>query len=441
MSVSQPDLKALLLKSGNRCAFPSCGVVLFQSGDAIESVVNRSEIAHIVAQSPDGPRGQYPLPREERDKESNLILLCETHHHLIDSKPQYYTVERLRQTKEDHEARIQEATGKTVFGEDNSQQRQQYVKETVYSTLFNVRLPNYVYGAVCGYADASHEEIRKLIVPPADCTEIYPYIVQGQELYAFQDLRQSNSPFRKLVDSNTAQPYPIREWWDDPVKLLWCTDLLNRSLHKLTGRKGLQWDKEHKRYYFQPDEPGKAKEVSYRPLNKSMDTKQVVWQPRSKRTGQPRPYWLHRAVSLRFHRVSSLQWCLSIRPEFRVTKDSINLEAAEKVGSRITRKKSRMYNYDLLGEVNFWRDFLSDSSPRITMNYGQGQCVIISTEMMPTEIEWPGIPEQYAKPFKNVEYAETLFTWAEVANLESDIDSSFDDSEDEDWEEGDEDGE
>jgi hypothetical protein len=270
---------------------------------------------------------------------------------------------------------------------------------------------------------------------------IYPYIVQGQELYAFQDLRQSNSPFRKLVDSNTAQPYPIREWWDDPVKLLWCTDLLNRSLHKLTGRKGLQWDKEHKRYYFQPDEPGKAKEVSYRPLNKSMDTKQVVWQPRSKRTGQPRPYWLHRAVSLRFHRVSSLQWCLSIRPEFRVTKDSINLEAAEKVGSRITRKKSRMYNYDLLGEVNFWRDFLSDSSPRITMNYGQGQCVIISTEMMPTEIEWPGIPEQYAKPFKNVEYAETLFTWAEVANLESAIDSSSDNNEDEDWEEGDEDGE
>src|SRR6266446_8867343 len=152
MSVSLPELKALLLKSGNRCAFPGCGSVLFQSGDDIESVVNRSEIAHIVAQSPDGPRGQYPLPMEERDNESNLILLCETHHHLIDSKPQYYTVERLRQIKEDHEARIQEATGKAVLGQGKSQQRQQYVKETVYSTLFNVmRLPNHVYGAVCGY--------------------------------------------------------------------------------------------------------------------------------------------------------------------------------------------------------------------------------------------------------------------------------------------------
>jgi hypothetical protein len=67
MSVSLPELKALLLKSGNRCAFPGCGVVLFQSGDAIESAVNRSEIAHIVAQSPDGPRGKYPLTMEERD--------------------------------------------------------------------------------------------------------------------------------------------------------------------------------------------------------------------------------------------------------------------------------------------------------------------------------------------------------------------------------------
>ena len=86
---------------------------------------------------------------------------------------------------------------------------------------------------------------------------------------------------------------------------------------------------------------GKAKEVSYRPLNKAIDTKQVVWQPCSKRTGQPRPYWLHRAVNLRFHRVSLLQWFLSIRPEFRVTKDGINLEAAEKIGSRITRKKQQ----------------------------------------------------------------------------------------------------
>jgi len=47
MSVSLPEIKALLLKSGNRCAFPGCGAVLFQSGDAIESAVIEAKL-HIL---------------------------------------------------------------------------------------------------------------------------------------------------------------------------------------------------------------------------------------------------------------------------------------------------------------------------------------------------------------------------------------------------------
>jgi hypothetical protein len=45
----------------------------------------------------------------------------------------------------------------------------------------------------------------------------------------------------------------------------WFVNLLNRSLNKLTGRKGLYLDKSHHRYFFQSPEPGKAVEVSYRP--------------------------------------------------------------------------------------------------------------------------------------------------------------------------------
>jgi hypothetical protein len=37
--------------------------------------------------------------------------------------------------------------------------------------------------------------------------------------------------------------------------------------------------------------------------------------------------------------------------------------------------------------------------------------------MMQTEVDWPGIPEKYAKPFKNVEYAEDLFSWAKLQEL------------------------
>ena len=429
MSIPTKELKALLQKSGNRCAFPNCGEVLLLEGSDFVDPVVLSKVAHIVGERIDGPRGRYPLPLEERDNESNLILLCGRHHDIIDSQPQLYTVERLRQMKEDHEALVFNATGDAIrkrtgdlHGPSN------YVHETVYSTLFQVvALPTFVYGATCEYTDTQKEEIKSKLTHSKDETEIYPYIIKDGGLYTFQNLLYRGGPFQNLVDPQTVQRFSSHEWWDDPVKSGWFITLLNRALNKLTGRKGLQWDRDHQRYFFQPDEAGKPKEISYRPLNQAASSKQVVWQPISKRTGQPRPYWLHRAVNLRFHRVASSQWCFSIRPEFRVTIDGFVPEASERVGSRVTKKKSRMFNYDLLGEVNFWRDFLSDSQPRIIFNFGKGQHAIVSTAMMHTEIDWPGIPEKFAKPFKNIDYAEDLFSWAKLAGLETGLDFEFDD--------------
>lgn len=40
--------------------------------------------AHIVAEEDDGPRGDPSMPVSERNAYPNLILLCPTHHTLID---------------------------------------------------------------------------------------------------------------------------------------------------------------------------------------------------------------------------------------------------------------------------------------------------------------------------------------------------------------------
>ena len=401
MSIPIIELKALLQKSGNRCAFPKCGEILLHEGEETDDRVVLSKIAHIVAESSDGPRGNYSLPLEERNKESNLLLLCGKHHDIIDNIPQLYTVERLKQIKEDHETLIRNATGAAISKDNVGKSAQlEYLRESVFSTLFPViKMPVYVYSAQTEFTEDQKNDIVKKIVRPNRSSIIYPYIIQSQSLYAFQDLGRADNPFCKVVDKKTVQSHLVRLWWDDPVKSKWFVDLLNRSLNKLTGRKGLLWDKNHHRYYFEPNEHGKPKEVPYRPLNVSSTTKHVAWQPVSKKTGKPKSYWLHRAISLRFHRMLSVQWCLSIRPEFRVTKDGYNPIASKKIGARVTSKKSRMFNYDLLGEVNFWRYFLSEGEPRIILNFGNGSNVVISTTMMQTEVDWPGIPEKYAKPF------------------------------------------
>jgi len=430
MAPSQKDLKILFQRSGNRCAFPGCKKALVHPESDLDDPVVLSEVAHIVARSSDGPRGEYPLPLEERDKYDNLILLCEEHHHIVDSQPHTYTVERLRQMKSDHEKLILEATERAVKARGDSSSERRYVNETLHSTLLPVlRMPRYVYGVPCEYNDSQEREVAEKIVRPDDKAEMYPFIIRGGMLLCFQNLRYKGGPFRKLAGDKEIKRYVACKWWDDPDRMKWFVSLLNRSLNKLTGRKGLNLDKKHRRYYFMPEEPGKPLEVSYRPLSQSITTRQVVWQPITKKTGLPKRYWYHRAVALKFHRVSNQHWCLSIRPEMHVTKDGITPLDPESIGSKVTRKKARMYNFDLLRGVQFWRDFLGDSQPRIILPFGRGQHIIISTTMMQAEVEWPGMPEEYQESFKNVEYPDDLFSWAELQQLEAEYDED-----DEEWE-------
>ncbi len=161
MAPSQKDLKLLYQLSGNRCAFPGCPKDLVYPRTAEDDPVSLSEVAHIVATKPDGPRGNYPLLVEERDKYPNLMLLCEEHHHLVDSQPQSYTVERLRQMKIDHEVLIREATGRAKEA-DSSTDEEPYVRETLYSTLLPViRMPRYIYGVACDYNDSQEREAAR----------------------------------------------------------------------------------------------------------------------------------------------------------------------------------------------------------------------------------------------------------------------------------------
>jgi len=110
------DLRILYQRSGNRCAFPGCSKELVYSGNGKDNHVVLSEVAHIVGQSVDGPRGNYPLEIKKRDGYDNLILLCEEHHHIVDSQVNTYTVERLRQMKAEHEALIASATNIAEIG-------------------------------------------------------------------------------------------------------------------------------------------------------------------------------------------------------------------------------------------------------------------------------------------------------------------------------------
>lgn len=103
---SPTTIMKLVVASGGRCQFEGCNRNLFRD-DITWKEFNNSNIAHIVASSPDGPRGSEKS-HELSDKLENLMLMCPTHHKEIDSDVDIYTVEKLTEIKQKQEQKVQE---------------------------------------------------------------------------------------------------------------------------------------------------------------------------------------------------------------------------------------------------------------------------------------------------------------------------------------------
>jgi len=102
--------KILLVKSGGRCEYRGCNKPLYQ--DLLtKRNFNSSYFAHIVADEPNGPRGnktRSPLLAKEL---SNIMLLCDTHHRLIDKiDVKGHPESLLLEMKKEHEDRSERLT-------------------------------------------------------------------------------------------------------------------------------------------------------------------------------------------------------------------------------------------------------------------------------------------------------------------------------------------
>jgi hypothetical protein len=101
----------LLIKSGGRCQYKGCNESLYQ--DLITNkFFNMSYFAHIIADEPKGPRGCVKRSKLLAQDLSNLMLMCDKHHRLIDKIDVDGHPEKLLLTwKEEHEKRIEVVTG------------------------------------------------------------------------------------------------------------------------------------------------------------------------------------------------------------------------------------------------------------------------------------------------------------------------------------------
>ncbi|WCK69483.1 SAVED domain-containing protein [Agrobacterium tumefaciens] len=110
--VDQKTQRALWARAAGRCQYRGCNCELV--GELLSGKEDKmfGFVAHVVADSPNGARG-HPTRSALLAKDiSNLMLLCATHHRLIDDEaPDDHPEDLLLRMKDEHERRVRIAAG------------------------------------------------------------------------------------------------------------------------------------------------------------------------------------------------------------------------------------------------------------------------------------------------------------------------------------------
>lgn len=109
MAITNKTRKVLWGRSGNRCAICKNEIVIHATPNDNEAVV--ADECHIISSRPNGPRHDPSYPSERLDSYENLLLLCRTHHKLVDDQTATFTTDILRQMKSNHEVWVSQKLG------------------------------------------------------------------------------------------------------------------------------------------------------------------------------------------------------------------------------------------------------------------------------------------------------------------------------------------
>ncbi|EOC1534621.1 HNH endonuclease [Cronobacter turicensis] len=105
MSISDKSIKLLWSNAAGICSFRGCNEKLSVEEAAGVAPYTLGEMAHIKGNKPGSNRYDIDQSSAERDSYENLILLCPTHHTLIDKLENVdrFNVELLHEMKQEHE--------------------------------------------------------------------------------------------------------------------------------------------------------------------------------------------------------------------------------------------------------------------------------------------------------------------------------------------------
>jgi hypothetical protein len=103
--LNSQDQRILIAEAGGQCEFEGCPEFIYEDM-MTKQKFNFGEYAHIIGDSPDGPRGDIVLSEKYCKDRKNIMLLCPKHHKMIDTLVEKYSTEELFDMKKRHEERV-----------------------------------------------------------------------------------------------------------------------------------------------------------------------------------------------------------------------------------------------------------------------------------------------------------------------------------------------
>jgi hypothetical protein len=348
--------------------------------------VTLAQRAHIVGVGRQGPRSKAAPLSDDIDAVENLLLLCGEHHRIVDNNPRVYSVEVLAKYKADHEVKMAPKKLRPVPPPLDT--------DTVDLSLLPVSdLPGVLWRAKSQFRTAA--EVGEHL-PRSKGEQVLPFVLLKGEIWAFHDLTDAKGPFKQVVDPKSAQQLDVAMVLksDDRNIYVW---LLNGALRQSLIRRGVRFDRPHNRYYFLEDHEETTRRVAAKTkTGRAQSAKKVVRQE-GEGTDHPRDIWWHLAAQLRFEQFAASSWGLTIRPEFHLTKDGREALEPWRVGRKVTKRKSRMYNEGYFDAVHFFRYFLLDGKARFTLKVGR-QAIVIEGDFPSVDAKWPEITDRRFDP-------------------------------------------
>lgn len=103
MAASEKNKKIVWARFKSQCAICQ-KELLYEAENEKFSLVG--EVAHIIGEQENAPRGRHSIPLNERNEIKNLLLLCLEHHKIIDDDESTYTIEKLHEIKQEALVRL-----------------------------------------------------------------------------------------------------------------------------------------------------------------------------------------------------------------------------------------------------------------------------------------------------------------------------------------------